>query len=86
MLLTNALRITDDIDMFWLEEGEAFQKPRRALRDGVQAITSKYRLPPHWFNHLTQTLIYDKMIMPRDKVKKQLFMEHDLPLLCRSTT
>lgn len=54
MLLANAPRTTDDIDMFWLEEGEDFQKARLALRDGVQTIASKYTLPPHWFNYLTQ--------------------------------
>lgn len=56
MLLANAPRTTDDIDIFWLEEGEDFQKARQALRDGVQAIASKYTLPPNWFNYLTQML------------------------------
>lgn len=53
MLLANAARSTDDIDIFWLEEGEDFQKARLALRDGVQDIASKYSLPPNWFNYLT---------------------------------
>jgi hypothetical protein len=68
MLLANAPRTTDDIDIFWLEEGEDFQKARLALRDGVQTIASKYRLPSNWFNYLTQMLIYDKIIMPRGKL------------------
>ena len=67
MLLANAPRNNDDIDMFWLEEGEDFQKARLALRDGVQTIASKYALPLHWFNSLTHMLISDKMIMPRGK-------------------
>ena len=67
MLLANAPRTNDDIDMFWLEEGEDFQKARLALRDGVQTIASKYALPLHWFNSLTHMLISDKMIMPRGK-------------------
>jgi len=71
MLLANAPRTTDDIDVFWVEEGEDFQKARLALRDGVQAIASKYTLPPNWFNSLTQMLIYDKIIMPKGKVWKQ---------------
>jgi hypothetical protein len=71
MLLTNAPRTTDDIDICWLEEGEDFHKARLALRDGVQSIASKYRLPPHWFNYLTQMLIYDKIIMPKGKLWKR---------------
>jgi len=71
MLLANAPRTTDDIDIFWLEEGEDFQKARLALRDGVQTIASKYTLPPNWFNYLTQMLIYDKIIMPKGKLWKR---------------
>src|ERR1700730_15276765 len=57
MLLANAPRTTDDIDICWLEEGEDFHTARLALRDAVQAIADKYALPPHWFNYLTQMLI-----------------------------
>jgi hypothetical protein len=71
MLVANAARTTDDIDIFWLEEGEDFQKARLALRDGVQAIANKYTLPPNWFNYLTQMLIYDKIILPRGKLWKR---------------
>lgn len=71
MLLADAPRTTDDIDIFWLEEGEEFQKARSALRDGVQTIASKYTLPPNWFNYLTQMLIYDKIIMPRGNLWKR---------------
>ena len=61
MLLANAPRTTDDVDIFWVEEGEDFRKARQALRDAVQAIASRYALPPNWFNYLTQMLIYDKI-------------------------
>src|SRR5256885_2456609 len=71
MLLANAPRTTDDVDIFWVEEGEDFRKARLALRDAVQAIASKYTLPPNWFNYLTQMLIYDKIIMPRGKLWKR---------------
>ena len=71
MLLANAPRTTDDVDIFWMEEGEDFQRARQALRDGVQAIASKYTLPPNWLNYLTQLLIYDKIIMPRGKLWKR---------------
>jgi len=68
MLLANAPRTTDDVDIFWVEEGEDFRKARQALRDAVQAIASRYALPPNWFNYLTQMLIYDKILMPRGKL------------------
>ena len=68
MLLANAPRTTDDIDMFWVEEGEDFQKAYLAVRDGVQTIASKYTLHLNWFNYLAQMLIYDKVIMPRGKL------------------
>jgi hypothetical protein len=61
MLLANAPRSTNVIDIFWLEEGEEFQRTYIALREGVQTIASKYTLLPNWFNYLTQMLIYDKM-------------------------
>ena len=71
MLLANAPRTTDDVDIFWIEEGEDFQKARLALRDAVQTIASRYALPLNWFNYLTQMLIYDKIIMPRGKLWKR---------------
>jgi len=70
MLLANAPRTTDDIDMFWVEEGEDFHKARLALRDGVQTIASKHTLPPNWFNYLTQMLIYNTIIMPKGNLWK----------------
>jgi Nucleotidyltransferase of unknown function (DUF6036) len=71
MLLANAPRSTDDIDIFWLEEGEEFQRAYIALREGVQTIASKYTLLPNWFNYLTQMLIYDKIIIPKGKLWKR---------------
>jgi hypothetical protein len=71
MLLANAPRTTDDIDICWLEEGEDFHKARLALRDAVQDVAMRYTLPPNWFNYLTQMLIYDKIIMPRGKLWKR---------------
>ncbi len=68
MFLANAPRTTYDIEMFWIEEGEDFQKAHLALRDAVQTIASKYALSPNWFNYLTQLLIYDKITMPRGKL------------------
>ncbi len=71
MLLANAPRTTDDVDIFWMEEGEDFQKARQALRDGAQDSAKRHTLPPSWLNYLTQMLIYDKIIMPRGKLWKR---------------
>jgi len=68
MLLAKAPRITDDIDIFWIEESEDFHKARLAMRDAIQIIASKYTLQPNWFNSLTQMLIYDKIVMPKGKL------------------
>ena len=68
MLLANAPRTTEDIDIFWLEEGEAFQQNLYALRDSVQAVAERHALGPGWFNYLTQMLIYDKIIVPKSKL------------------
>ena len=76
MLLANAPRTTDDVDIFWIEEGEDLQKARLALRDAVQTIASKYALPPNWFNYLTQLLIYDKITMPRGKLWRRYGLLH----------
>jgi hypothetical protein len=71
MLFANAPRTTDDVDIFWVEEGEEFQKARIALRDAVQTIASKHTLPSNWFNYLTQMLIYDKIIVPQGELWKR---------------
>jgi hypothetical protein len=68
MLLADAPRTTDDVDIFWIEEGADFQKVRQALRDAVQTIAGRYALPPNWLNYPTQLLIYDKIMMPRGKL------------------
>jgi hypothetical protein len=54
MLLANAPRSTDDIDIFWLENEETLQQALRALRDGVRIVAhnSCYSLAtPWWHTH-----------------------------------
>jgi Nucleotidyltransferase of unknown function (DUF6036) len=70
LLLANAPRSTNDIDVFWLEE-DAFQQTLNPLRESVQAITKKYTLNPDWFNYLTQMIIYDEIIVPESKLWKR---------------
>jgi len=41
LLLENAPRTTNDIDIFWLEE-EAFRQTRSTLSESVLAITRRY--------------------------------------------
>jgi hypothetical protein len=71
MLLAKAPRTTDDIDIFWLEEGEEFQRSFPTLRDSVHTIAEKYELAPNWFNYLTQMLIYDQIVIPKGKLWKR---------------
>ncbi len=52
LLLENAPRATNDVDIFWLEE-EAFQSTRNVLSECALAVTKKYKLQADWFNYLT---------------------------------
>jgi hypothetical protein len=70
VLLANAPRTTNDIDIFWLEE-DALQRTLNPLRDSVQAIAKRHTLGPDWFNYLTQMLIYDEVIVPNGKLWKR---------------
>ncbi len=69
LLLANAPRTTNDIDVFWLEE-DALQHTLNPLRESVQAVTKKYALGPDWFNYLTQLLMQDEIIVPDGKLWK----------------
>jgi hypothetical protein len=70
MLLANAPRTTDDIDIFWLEE-DALQQTLNPLRESVLAITKRYALNPDWFNYVAQMLMYDEIIIPDGKLWKR---------------
>jgi hypothetical protein len=70
LLLENAPRTTDDVDVFWLEE-EAFQRTRELLSECVLAITSKYALSPGWFNYLTQVIMQNDILIPEGELWKQ---------------
>lgn len=70
LLLANAPRTTNDIDIFWLEE-DALEQTLNPLRESVQAITKRNGLEPHWFNYLTQLLMQDEIIVPDGKLWKR---------------
>jgi Nucleotidyltransferase of unknown function (DUF6036) len=70
LLLANAPRSTNDIDVFWLEE-DAFQQTLNPLRESVQAITKRHTLNPDWFNYVAQLLMYDEIIVPNGKLWKR---------------
>ncbi len=70
LLLANASRTTNDIDIFWLEE-EALGQNFNPLSECVQTITRKYALGPDWFNYLTQLLMQDEIIVPNGKLWKR---------------
>ncbi|MEO8954375.1 MAG: hypothetical protein ABI396_00765 [Ktedonobacteraceae bacterium] len=64
LLLTNTLRNTDDIDIFWLEEEEGLQRALRPLQEGVNAVAEANQIDPNWLNYMTQLLLYDLVIVP----------------------
>jgi hypothetical protein len=68
MLLANAPRSTDDVDIFWLEDTETLQQALRALRDAVQTVAQKNALEPNWLNYLTQLLMYDQITIPKGRL------------------
>jgi hypothetical protein len=70
LLLANAPRATNDIDVFWLDE-DTFQRTLGSVRESVQVITKKYALNPNWFNYITQTLMYDEIVVPEGKLWKR---------------
>ena len=70
MLLADAPRSTDDVDIFWLEheDEETLQQALRALRDAVQLVAQKNGLGLSWLNYLTQLLLYDQVHMPKGRL------------------
>src|SRR6266705_2586182 len=56
LLLENAPRSTEDIDIFWLEE-DAFERMRELLSACMLEVARKHMLPPNWFNFLTQVIL-----------------------------
>jgi hypothetical protein len=71
LLLAKMQRSTDDVDILWLDEDDAFQRAIDELRDGVQAVAEKQRLEPDWFNYMTHLLVYDVVKIPRGTLWKR---------------
>ncbi len=71
LLLTKMQRSTDDVDILWLDEEDAFHRAIDALREGVQAVAEKQRLEPDWFNYMTHLLMYDVVTIPKGTLWKR---------------
>jgi len=71
LLLAKMQRSTDDVDILWLDEDDAFQRAIDALREGVQAVAEKQRLEPDWFNYMTHLLMYDVVTIPKGTLWKR---------------
>ena len=67
LLLAKMQRSTDDVDILWLDEDDAFQRAIDVLREGVQAVAEKQRLEPDWFNYMTHLLMYDVVRIPKGR-------------------
>jgi hypothetical protein len=71
LLLAKMQRSTDDVDILWLDEEDAFQRAIDALREGVQAVAEKQQLEPDWFNYMTHLLMYDVVKIPKGTLWKR---------------
>ena len=65
ILLAQALRSTDDVDIFWLEEEETLEQAMISLRDGVSAVAEANQIEPDWFNYMTHLLMFDLVTIPK---------------------
>lgn len=63
LLLENAPRSTEDIDIFWLEE-DAFQNMRDLLSTCMLDVARAHKLPHNWFNFLTQVIMMNDIFIP----------------------
>ena len=63
LLLENAPRSTEDIDIFWLEE-DAFERMREVVSACMLDVARKHLLPPNWFNFLTQVILMHDIYIP----------------------
>jgi len=63
LLLENAPRSTEDVDIFWLEE-DAFERMREILSACMLEVARKHTLPPNWFNFLTQVILMHDIYIP----------------------
>jgi len=73
LLLAKMQRSTDDVDILWLDEDDAFQRAIDALREGVQAVAEKQQLEPDWFNYMTHLLMYDVVTIPKGNVMEAVW-------------
>jgi len=71
LLLARMQRSADDIDIFWLDESDAFQQATDAFRKSVQAVAEKYQLEPDWFNYMAHLLMYDMVKIPKGMLWKR---------------
>ncbi len=71
LLLAKMPRSTDDVDILWLDENDAFQRAIDALREGVQAVAEEQQLEPDWFNYMAHLLMYDVVKIPKGALWKR---------------
>ena len=71
LLLAKMQRSTDDVDILWLDEDDAFQRAIDELREGVHAVAEKQRLEPDWFNYMPHLLMYNVVTIPKGTLWKR---------------
>lgn len=63
VLLEDAPRPTEDIDIFWLEE-DAFEEMRDTVSACMLEVARAHTLPHNWFNFLTQIIMMNDIFIP----------------------
>lgn len=70
LLLVNAPRSTDDVDIFWLEDA-ILEQIIDTLRESIEAVATKNGLEGDWFNSMTHLLLFDQVLVPEGKLWKR---------------
>lgn len=70
LLVVDAPRSTDDIDIFWLENNPLPEQAIDALRAGIEAVAIKNKLEVDWFNSMTHLLLSDQVLVPEGRLWK----------------
>jgi hypothetical protein len=70
LLLADAPRSRDDVDIFWLEDS-MLEQTIDALRESIEVVAVKNQLEGDWFNYMTHLLLSDQILVPEGKLWKR---------------
>lgn len=70
LLLVDAPRSTDDVDIFWLDDS-TLEQTIDALRESIEAVAIENQLEGDWFNDMIHLLLSDQVLVPEGKLRKR---------------